>query len=53
MENEQLINQNDVGKFIIPPGGNWSLFLTSPGPVAASLSALGFHFLSAINTICR
>ncbi|TGE31767.1 DUF6143 family protein [Desulfosporosinus sp. Sb-LF] len=34
-----LVSEED-GKFIFPQGGNWSLFLTSPGPVAVSLSAI-------------
>ena len=34
-----LASEED-GKFVFPPGGNWSLFLTSPGPVAVSFSAI-------------
>ena len=34
-----LASEED-GKFIFPQGGNWSLFLTSPGPTAVSLSAI-------------
>lgn len=34
-----LASEED-GKFIFPPGGNWSLFLTSPGPLVVSLSAI-------------
>lgn len=34
-----LASEED-GKFIFPPGGNWSLFLTAPGPEAASFSAI-------------
>lgn len=34
-----LVSEED-GKFIFPQGGNWSLFLTSPGPVPVSFSAI-------------
>lgn len=34
-----LVSEED-GKFIFPSGGNWSLFLTAPGPLAASYTAI-------------
>lgn len=34
-----LASEED-GKYVFPPRGNWSLFLTSPGPEAVSLSAI-------------
>lgn len=34
-----LASEED-GKFIFPPGGNWVLFLTSPGSVATTFSAI-------------
>lgn len=34
-----LVSEED-GKFIFPSGGNWVLFLTSPGSVAVSFTAI-------------
>ncbi|MDD2432449.1 MAG: DUF6143 family protein [Clostridia bacterium] len=34
-----LASEED-GKFIFPPGGNWVLFLTAPGPVTTIFSAI-------------
>ncbi|AHF08627.1 hypothetical protein DESME_10385 [Desulfitobacterium metallireducens DSM 15288] len=34
-----LVSEED-GKFIFPSGGNWVLFLTSPGSIEVSFSAI-------------